>query len=151
MSEEQSMIQKCFAEIGKRFDGIEQTLRREKEVTYKYIFGIGGAGAACKFKFPEDLSEIIEVKQGVWGESGTVERYEIYVSHPFYLKDESTLIYLNTRNAMNPKEVNQRLFSIDKSTFEINIVGSGRYIPPEEKFDSATWISKEAYENDLVS
>ena len=62
MSEEQSMIQKCFAEIGKRFDGIEQTLRREKEVTYKYIYAASQANAVRRFKFSEDLSEIVEVK-----------------------------------------------------------------------------------------
>ena len=61
------------------------------------------------------------------------------------------MIYLDTRNAINPKEVNQRLFSIDKSTFEINIVASLQYVPPEEIFDSVVWISKETYENDLIS
>lgn len=146
------MVQKCFAEIEKRCDKIEKTFKREKEVTYKYIEARATQGGTIfKFKFSEDLSEIVEVKQGIWGESGGIERYEIYISHPFYLKDESTLIYLNTRNSMNSKEVNQRLFSIDKSTFEINIVASQRYIPPEESFNFATWISKEAYENDLVS
>lgn len=156
MSEEQTMVQKCFAEIGKRFDGIEQTLRREKEVAYKYMRStvVMMPENGVKFKFSEDLSEIIEVKRLYYNsETGQMDLYEIYTSHPFFIENSETLIYLNTNNAIarKPKdETYKRILSINKSTFEVNLIGNSRNIPPGEFFDSNNWITKEEYERNTT-
>lgn len=142
MSEEQSMVQKCFAEIGKRFDGIEQTLKREKEVAYKYIKGgITGIQTTDKFKFSEDLSSVIEVKRSYFSGSGEIEGYEIYENHPYDIIKNKQTIYIRN-DGIN-------VISINKNTLEITCLTkpeSGPPLSPDIKFRFASWITKEEYE-----
>lgn len=157
MSEEQSMIQRCFAEIEKRCDKIEKTFKREKEVAYKYMSSAASMSpeTGVKFNFSEDLSEIIEVKRLHYNsETGQYDSYEIYTSHPFFIENSETLIYLNTNNAIarKPKdETYKRILSINKSTFEVNLIGNPTNVPPGEFFDINTWITKENYERNIYS